>query len=1353
MRNYVTCHCHPQSYDSASTPKAFVKREQELGTGYVTVTDHGTLVATRQMYDLAKKAKITPILGIEAYFRDDDCPILQAAGVPKKICDPNSHDKTEAEWSKLYPNGTYRQFMKYMHVTMHFLDQAAYETGIRLLSEAEMVAETGRDMGSERKPIFGWQQLEELGSQNVTMTTGCLVGMVQRFVVEQERIDLATQYYEKLKSVVKPGNFYVEVFPHDCSRNWVDGVFLKMEDGTELKYWPGKRLRTNAGELLAEELAGCWKRSDNPHKSLVGVCNNRVWESLPPLEIRSVTYLSEFMLNECRPWAPDGDVQCGANRVMRVLAQQHGDKILIADDSHFAHAEEKIVQDVRLGQMGGWKFYGSYHRQSSEEAFRYFGSKNGVSEATFESWVDNSYEWASRFSDFRLKSEMSLPTKFYEVNYPKYPWYEKVAATDHSLWYIKELITKHGRMDWGNAQYVERLKAEINLLHSNGIIDLLPYFFLDEEVCDLYERNGLITGPGRGSAAGLLLTYLLGITHVDPLKYELSLERFITVDRIKSGKLPDIDQDLPSRDLLVGNDEGKVGWLEARFGDHYAQISVDSTLKLKMAVRDVARHRYGAVPDDVEAIAKRFPMPPQGVNDLDFVLGYKNEEGWVPGAIESDLAIQEYVKRYPQDWDAVQKCLGLVRQKGRHACAYVIAGKPIKAFIPLTKVSDVKVTSYTAASVEAAGGLKMDFLVVNSLNDIGDAIQIVQKRHAFDPRGKYQVIEHEESLVGWSGPKFTEHRFSLIVNGKRVPCQRLVPSGDCYYDIWDLPEDRAVFTDVATGKTETCFQFNTPGAIQWLEHFAYRKPDGAYAIDSVLGMSAFTALDRPGPLDIMVTDPSVPDKKHNMLVEYARRARGEPGSKDVLPVFDQLIPETHGVMVYQEQLQKVYQNLTGCSGAAAEDFRTNVAKKKKELVDAAYPNFIATASKKIGEDNAKAAWEFFKTWGQYGFNKSHAVCYSVIGYVCAYLKHHYKLEWWTSVLKNADKNEVNEKFWQYCGHLIDLPDVSLSGDIFAIQNERIRAPISLMQGIGEKAHDQVCKYRPYTDITDFCQKIEKHKLDTGHPGLREKKKKKGELALGEELGKATHTVPVFVKGRSAITRKIAYSLILSGAMDSLFPKLDETGQEVLVIDKLVAFEKAFASAQNKKKVEQVSSRYSMVTAVQRFQMRKAILPMYAEDLVSKLLETGLLDLFIEQQLLRNGTTAARPMYRWHENEGVRIVNAAQLAVMNKDLLQLDPIRIAVVGYIDGQRPFTYGNGKAAVELVIDIEGSKFKFVKWPGRDGTLPEGWTQSIKSAVAILVLTKYNSSKPFSIDDLQVVSPPIDFSEQSPDTGENNE
>jgi len=287
--------------------------------------------------------------------------------------------------------------------------------------------------------------------------------------------------------------------------------------------------------LTVDELAQSFRASYHTH--LVEAKNYRKWEPLEPtMRLISVEKKEDFFQNECSPSAPDGDVQWGTNMFVLGLAKKHNVPVLIADDSHFANPEEKIVQDVRLAQQGDWKFANSYHRQTSDEAWEYFRDKMSVKQRDFELWIDNTHSWAARFKDFRMDTTPSLPTKFY----PK-----------DSLAYTKQLIIQHGRMQ-KKPEYVARLKQELDVLHRNGTLDLLPYFHIDEEICQVYENQELLTGPGRGSAAGLLICYLLGITHVDPLKYGLSQERFITSDRIASGKLPDIDQDLPSRDLLVG---------------------------------------------------------------------------------------------------------------------------------------------------------------------------------------------------------------------------------------------------------------------------------------------------------------------------------------------------------------------------------------------------------------------------------------------------------------------------------------------------------------------------------------------------------------------------------------------------------------------------------------------------------------------------------------------------------------------------------------------------------------------------------------------------------------------------------
>lgn len=1293
MFNFPTPHCHPKSLDTASTPEAFLRRELELETGTLTCTDHGTMDVSRKLYSLARSNNLTPILGLEAYFRDDSCPILTEAGVDK--------DK----------DGTFIPYLKYMHLTMHYMDQEAFLAGVRLLSLADARAERH---GGERKPLYGWAELEELGSKNITFGSGCLIGMVQRHLMGQQRPDLAFKYYERLRSTVKHGNFFVEVFPHVCDRNWASGVDITFADGTVENFPIWKTLMTDApeGKIKAEALADAFSKKDSKHKFLKAVMMDRKWVDKVPKEMTSVVKKEGFIMNECLPWCENGDLQKSCNDFMLRAARKYGDPIIISDDSHYATVDEHIVQDVRLGQSGNWRFFGNYHRQSSAEAFEHFKKTLGTSERDFESWVDNNRAWAERFKGFEFKDKISLPTKFYPEN---------------TLLHMKKLIDKHGRMRWDDPVYEARLIQELDLLHNNGTIDLLPYFFPIEEITSYYQDNlEMLTGPGRGSAAGLLLAYVLGITHADPIKFNLSQERFITLDRIKTGKLPDIDQDLGSRDPLV---DGDASWLKRRFGDHFAQISVDTTLKVRSSVKDVARVLHdGKVPSYIEELTKKFLMTPQGVEDSDYIFGYTSPDGEiVEGTINEeepdrskDKALQKYITLYPEEWTIVKKCLGLARNKSRHACAYVIANDPIHTFIPLMSVSGITVTQYTAKWVEASGGLKMDFLVVNSLNDIGDCIKLI---HEANPR-QFKFMEK-----------------SIVLKNGLVPTLRIVPHPDrldCLYDIWDLPEDQAVFNDICEGKTETVFQFNTNGSKGWLKKFDFIKKvvDGVTykGLSTFEDLAAFTSLNRPGPLDAYVSgdgslgegnkgkiaDQQKADRegidKYNMLEEYARRAEGKPAI-GALPVLNELLPETYGVIVYQEQLQHIFQKLGDTTAAEANNFREHVSKKMKLKVEADKLIFMKGAVPKINEETALTLWNMMETFGRYGFNKSHAVCYaSKIGYACAWLKHHYPLQWWTAVLRNAKKDEINTNFWSYCGHLIDMPDINLSGDKFEIHNDRIRAPIDLLHGIGEKAHAQLLAGRPYADIQDFCNKIEAYKVTNAKE-------------VDTEINGVT--VKKIRKGHSSLNRSVVATLIISGAMESLFPK------DSVVEEQLYAFEQATSIA-SKKKLVAVDKKYQKVDQLIRYQMKKAVLPAYSADLLPMIAQRDVQG--FSQGF--NGVPKWTSSRRGFKPRIMAFRSGQEIELLNQESMPIEGgIDVAAAAYVKSERRFGYGNSKEALELVLDINGVDIKTVKWPGKEEPLPKDLKNFVGSIV-IVTLSKFAAEKPFALNDITVVQGNLDLS-----------
>ncbi len=1312
---FSTPHCHPQSLDTASTPQDFVERELELGSGTVTATDHGSMGICRHVYDIGRKQGLTPILGLEAYVRDDDDPILKAAGIPKSQRYVNAEGErvAVAKWEALpAPQKSlyrleegYWDYAKYAHLTVHFLDQEAYETGVRLLSRAELGRRERH--GSEPKPLWSWAEVEELAQKNVTVGSSCLAGMVQQHLHLHQDPAMAEAYYRRLHDLFR-GRLIVEVFPHGCSHYYRDEVTLEFADGTTESFPGWKNLATSASEKIkAEELVKAF-RVKGEHKQLLATMQNRVMTALEkPKDIVGVTRHEGFVQNECLPWCPDGDVQAPCNRFVLMLAKKYGDPVLVSDDSHFSRPEGQAVQNIRLLAGGGrtWRFYGSYHRQSSDEAFAHFQRTLGTTESEFRGWVENSRQWAERFKDFRFRPRLSLPTKFYPTD---------------TVSHLKTLIDRTGRMHWQDPRYIERLQSEIQLLSGNGTVDLLPYFFLAEDSVHHVEQDleGL-TGPGRGSAAGMLTLYLIGVTHVNPLDYDLSQDRFLTLDRIASGKLPDVDQDYtgPAKEELTR----PGGWLDRRFGPEYhAQISVDTKLKLRSSVKDVARVEFGSVPPDIEALAARMRRPPQGIEDWDFVFGYSNPDGTVvEGTLTStdpdirDNALIEYVKKYPKQWETVKGCLGLTRQKGRHASAIAITGEPIANFIPLTLVSEVPVTQYVASaidnSVEAAGAVKMDYLVINSLKDIEDCVRLIHKSE------------------GLQLPK------TVVLDGENVPWFRTVPWGGRLYDIWKLPNDDGVYASISSGDTDTVFQFCTSSARQWLQReFSQVRADGKPALASLENLAAFTALDRPGPLDAFVGED---DSRHNMLQEYARRVRGlAPTGETAL--LNSLCPETHGVIIYQEQLQRIFQEVGETTALEANSFRVHVSKKLPAEIAKDKIIFMRGALKRIPEAEAQDLWEKMQTFGAYGFNKSHAICYALIGYVCAWLKLRYPRQWWCAVLNNATKEEIASKFWRHCHDFVDAPDIRYSGDGFQLEGQRIRAPISLLQGIGEKAQEQLLAGRPYRDIADFCDKIQAHRLRTAKP--MEPKLVKDKKTGIQTLQQRTRA------GVSALNRGVVGNLIVCGIMDSLFPP-----EMTLVTDRLSEFERQLQRATGIKPPpeESLGQRWlNGMTKWQRYQQQKRVFPIHSQDLVPWLIE----DWFPGVESLGKGHG-----YRWakaHKNKtmaGDDVVTLtgdydALAKAANGDPLLPGAVVIATVAYVKSSRIFTYAGGRReALSLVLDICGEDLEVLRWGGEKG-LDHGLRRSYGGCIVLAVLERWGDKKGLNLADAIVVAEPLRSAEE---------
>mgnify|MGYP002783848718 CR=1 FL=1 len=861
MKLVASPHTHPESPISGSTVEGMIDRAEKLGRKYFSYTDFSymTSIYRGYLYIEKKKKNLKYIPGLEIFFKDASCPIIKGSKAEKA---------------------------KYFKLTLYATNQESFQ---------KMGELSSRDTGSlisyygSEFPCWDWKMLQEAADAGLVACSSDIHDIVGKHIVTGTP-QLATPILLKLKEMFKD-RYYVSIVGNQVSHSWVNLVHFELEDGTEEVIVANSRISTNAAKFAyAKEMV----ENPNKHHHLKSYQKNFVTIPLkdPGLRIVKASIKSGFF-----PF-PEGDVQLTANKLMSALAERHGIAVLYSDYAFYAEPEDKQVQDVRLSQ-DEIKEHSKRHMQTSEEAEAYLSQKMGMTPEKIDQIMENNSRWASLFDDFKLKYSYSLPTSG-----------DGKPALERCL----EIIKQKGRLPKDNPVYVERLRHEISVLAHNGKMDLTPYFLPIVDVLDYYEKNGSIVGPGRGSAGGSLFAYLMGITQIDPIKYDLSFERFQSLDRILNGDYPDIDQDLPSRNLLVGED-GNSGYLYGRWGNKAAQISTRIQLRLKSAIRDVNKYvNNGTIEPEIERLSKALPVAPQGISDKDFIFGYEDTDGnHFDGLIEVSKELQEYASSRPREWDIVQRSLGISRQFSAHASAFVISDNSIKDTVP-TFLGNI--TQYEAKGVEACGLIKFDFLVVKQLEDIEKCVKLINKKNK----------EKEEASY-------------FAQNGERRY-------------IWDLPQDLEVYKSVWEGDTQTIFQINTQSMIPYVMRIKPR---------SIEDLATILALVRPGPLDFI--DPVT---GLNAAEEYIERREGR-GTIDIPELVD-LLPKTYGSQVYQEDTSKVAREIGKMKPADAENLRRVFSKKDKAKALAMKPLFIEGATKTVGLEKAEKIWAQMETSSRYSFN-------------------------------------------------------------------------------------------------------------------------------------------------------------------------------------------------------------------------------------------------------------------------------------------------------------------------------------------------------------------------------------------------
>jgi DNA polymerase-3 subunit alpha len=713
------------------------------------------------------------------------------------------------------------------------------------------------------------------------------------------------------------------------------------------------------------------------------------------------------------------------NEVLLKFAIKHNVKVIASNDSHYTDQEDYNAHDILLcintgekQSTPGFDDFANDEIQVKNRRFKFpndqfYFKKTGEMKELFRDIphaIDNTNEIVGKIELLNLKKDILLP------NFPIPKDFQQHDNSNLNQWEYLHYLTYEGarkRYSEITEEVRERLDFELFTIKTMGFAG---YFLIVSDFIKAGRELGVFVGPGRGSAAGSVVAYCVGITNIDPLKYNLLFERFLNPDR-KS--MPDIDTDF--------DDDGRqkvIDYVVQKYGkNQVAQIVTFGTMAAKMSIKDVARVLDLPLAES-NMLAKLVPDKP-GTN-LNRVL-------FAPLTIkEGEKSLEEKEGLNPEDVDNVKKLReiyngqnlqaqvlkeaarleGSVRNTGLHAAGIIIAPDDLKNIIPVatSKDSDLLITQIAGNVIEEAGVIKMDFLGLKTLSILKTALELIKQNHGID-------IEIDE-----------------------IPL-----------------DDHATYQLYQKGETNATFQFESPGM---QKHLRDLKPD------KFADLIAMNALYRPGPMAY------IPD--------YVERKHGRQEITYDVPDMAEYLEETYGITVYQEQVMLLSQKLAGFSKGDADVLRKAMGKKQIQILNKMKTQFMEGATKKgHPADKLEKIWSDWEAFAQYAFNKSHSTCYALVAYQTAYLKAHYPSEYMAGVLNHAGNIEKITFFMEECkrmGLKVLGPDINESQKGFAVNKKgEIRFGFMGLKGVGENAIEYILEERkkngPYSSIFDMIKRV------------------------------------------------------------------------------------------------------------------------------------------------------------------------------------------------------------------------------------------------------------------------------------------
>ncbi|MFN5711106.1 MAG: DNA polymerase III subunit alpha [Bacteroidota bacterium] len=863
--------------------------------------------------------------------------------------------------------------MEFNHLHVHtqysLLDGAAdIKKMLKKASADGMRAMAITDHGN----MFGvFKFVAEAAKQNVKPIIGCEFYMVEdRFKKQFTKESKDKRYHQLL--LAKNAEGYKNL-SRLCSLGYIEGLYSKwprIDKELILKYHEGLIATTccigaevpqailNKTEQEAEEIFKWW------------------------LDIFGEDYYIEIQ----RHGLPDQDK---VNEVLLRFAKKYNVKVIASNDSHYVDQQDSNAHDILLCVNTGDKQ--STPIATDEEGGK--GYRFGFPNDQF--YFKTKAEMELLFSDVpqaldntgEIVDKVEKLTLSRDILVPHFPLPEPFIDADE---YLRHLTFEGARKRYLEItpEIEERLNFELFTIKSMGFPG---YFLIVADFIKAGRDMGVLIGPGRGSAAGSAVAYCIGITNIDPIKYNLLFERFLNPER-KS--MPDIDTDFDD----VGR-EKVLNYVIDKYGkNQVAQIINYGTMAAKSAIKDVARV---------------LDLPLNESNELAKLVPEK-------AGIKLKKAIEE-IKELKAIYDGqglkstvLKEALNLegsVRNTGIHASAVIIAPSDLMEHLPLSvaKDSDLWVTQWDGVVIESAGLLKMDFLGLKTLSIINDAVRLVEDNHGV----------------------------------------KIVPD--------EIPlDDPLTYKIFQNGETISVFQFESDGM---QKHLKDLKPD---KFEDIIAM---VALYRPGPMAY------IPD--------FVKRKHGLQEIKYDFAITEDLLADTYGITIYQEQVMLLSQRLAGFSKGDADVLRKAMGKKQMEVLQQMKGKFIDGCAKN-GHDLkiAEKVWVDWEAFASYAFNKSHATCYAYVAFHTAYLKAHYPAEYMAAVLNAQINTEQIAFFMEECRRMglnVMGPDINESSSKFTVTKKGdIRFGLGALKGVGEAAVENIVEERKngaYHSIFDLSRRI------------------------------------------------------------------------------------------------------------------------------------------------------------------------------------------------------------------------------------------------------------------------------------------